>query len=59
MLGSVGGYIGMILGLSFFKLPDMVYGACKMLKTFVQKRLPCKPTLQALNEQKLKNLSEI
>jgi hypothetical protein len=30
MLGSIGGYIGMILGLSIFHLPDIFYNLRKL-----------------------------
>ena len=30
MLGSIGGYIGMILGLSIFHLPDLIYNFRKL-----------------------------
>jgi hypothetical protein len=32
MWGSIGGYVGMVLGISFFQLPNLICDAFKALK---------------------------
>ena len=35
MWGSIGGYVGMVLGISFFQLPNLVCDAFRSLKTCI------------------------
>ena len=37
MWGSVGGYIGMVLGFSFYQLPNTFYDGCIIMKTLTEK----------------------
>ena len=32
MWGSIGGYVGMVLGISLFQLPNLIYGGIQSLK---------------------------
>ena len=39
MWGSIGGYVGMVLGISLFQLPNFIYGAMKSLKEVTNHRV--------------------
>lgn len=34
MWGSIGGYVGMVLGISLFQLPNLMYNSFHFLKSF-------------------------
>ena len=38
MWGSIGGYVGMVLGISLFQLPNLIYAGSKYLKKVASHR---------------------
>ena len=38
MWGNIGGYVGMILGVTLFQLPNIIYSGFHFLKSFISRK---------------------
>ena len=51
MWGSIGGYVGIFLGVSFFQMPNLIYNTYKLIQKALQARKDKRKTDIESNEQ--------